>query len=174
MDNGIKAEAVEIIKKFNTPDGKPYLRAVQVPLFDGFVIGWGCCRLFDPVTGDERPVKGSDAIDEDQAITLLNWSIVEVAKWIDENLWQPLNDDQFSAVVSFYTSPSKNNFFGLITAVNDDPSNLEVIGKIMRESVFLDKEGTRCERTESRREREFALYSGKYHCLTAGKKKGRE
>ena len=84
---------LNLIKSFEGLSLSPYLDQVGVP-----TIGYGCTYYEDGVT---RVTMNDPAVTEEQAVELLGARMQQYADYVGQYVSVPINDNQFSALVSF-------------------------------------------------------------------------
>lgn len=91
----INQQGLDLIKSFEGLKLEAYLDAVRIP-----TIGYGT-TIYPPSYLNGRTVKLGDKISKDEADTFLKYDVDQKAKKIKSFITQSLNDNQFSALVSF-------------------------------------------------------------------------
>ena len=106
---------IKLIKTFEGCLLNAYLDSVQVP-----TIGYGA-TFYE----DGTKVKLGDRITQERANELLEWHIQEFAEGVSNLIKVDLNENQFSALVSFAFNLGVGNLSKstLLKKVNDNPNN---------------------------------------------------
>lgn len=97
----INSRGINIVKEFESLELKPYLCPVGIP-----TIGYGSTFYED---GTKVTLKDK-AITKDRAEVLLNKTLNKFEKLVDSIVGVDLNENQFSALVSFVFNIGEGNF----------------------------------------------------------------
>lgn len=111
----VNSKGIQLIKSFEGCLLNAYLDSVKVP-----TIGYGATFYRDGIK-----VKLGDKITQEQANDLLEWHIQEFAEGVEKLIKVELNDNQFSALVSFAFNLGIGNLqkSALLKKVNENPNN---------------------------------------------------
>lgn len=138
---GLKLEAYECPASLKLPEEKKF-----------WTIGYGNTRY-----EDGSLVKKGDKITKERAESLFTFITEDFSKNVIKRLKKFLNENQFSALVSFAYNVGIGNFSisTLLKLVNEDPSNLEIRNQFMRWNKIG---GTPSNGLTNRRKAEADLY----------------
>lgn len=138
---------IQLIKSFEGCLLNAYLDSVKVP-----TIGYGATFF-----KDGSKVKIGDKITQDKADELLAWHIQEFADGIKKLIKVELNDNQFSALVSFVFNLGIGNLSKstLLKKVNINPADLTIKDEFLK---WVSAGGKRLNGLVRRRNAESELY----------------
>jgi len=147
----INQEGLDLIKSFEGLKLKAYLDAVRIP-----TIGYGT-TIYPPSHLNGRAVKLGDEITKEEAELFLKYDVEQKAKKIKSFITKPLNDNQFSALVSFTYNLGEGAFKSstLLKRINIDPNDPKIHDEFMK---WINAGGKPLEGLKRRRKAESDLY----------------
>lgn len=143
----VNSKGIQLIKTFEGCLLNAYLDSVKVP-----TIGYGATYY-----ENGNKVKLGDKISQERANELLEWHIQEFAEGVAKLIKVELNDNQFSALVSFAFNLGIGNLSKstLLKKVNINPADLTIKDEFLK---WVSAGGKRLNGLVRRRNAESELY----------------